>query len=70
MCVRSCVRVCVLKPKINVIFSMSEMYLCGRTSVHGAIGRRIDPLNGGPIKLFLVPAKTVVYTILSVEWCM
>ena len=24
---------------------------------HGAMGRRIDPLWGGPIELFLVPAS-------------
>ena len=28
-----------------------------RAFVHGAMGRRIDPLWGGPIELFLVPAS-------------
>ena len=28
-----------------------------RAFAHGAIGRRIDPSWGGPIKLFLVPAS-------------
>ena len=31
----------------------------GRSSevAHGAVGRRIDPSWGGPIKLFLIPAS-------------
>ena len=28
-----------------------------RAFAHGAMGRRIDPLWGGPIELFLVPAS-------------
>ena len=28
-----------------------------RAFAHGAMGRRIDPSWGGPIELFLVPAK-------------
>ena len=28
-----------------------------RAFAHGAMGRRIDPLRGGPIELFLVPAS-------------
>ena len=28
-----------------------------RAFAHGAMGRRIDPSLGGPIKLFLVPAS-------------
>ena len=28
-----------------------------RAFAHGAMGRRIDPSWGGPIKLFLVPAS-------------
>ena len=45
-----------------------------RAFAHGAMGRRIDPLWGGPIELFLVPAsaprlEAVVCAILSVVWC-
>ena len=41
-----------------------------RAFAHGAMGRRIDPSWGGPIELFLVPArasvtKAVVCAILS-----
>ena len=44
-----------------------------RAFAHGAMGHRIDPLWGGPIELFLVPAsaqttgvtKAVVCVILS-----
>ena len=28
-----------------------------RAFAHGAMGRRIDPLWGGPIELFVVPAS-------------
>ena len=28
-----------------------------RAFAHGAMGRRIDPSWGGPIELFLVPAR-------------
>ena len=47
-----------------------ETYLRGRPSVHGAMGRRIDPLRWNYFSF--QPAgvtKTVVYTILSVGWC-
>ena len=30
-----------------------------RAFTHGAIGRRIDPSWGGPIELFLIPARGV-----------
>ena len=48
-----------------------------RAFAHGAMGRRIDPSWGGPIELFLVPArcfttgvtKAVVCANLSVGWC-
>ena len=40
-----------------------------RAFAHGAMGRRIDPLWGGAIELFLVPASAprLVY-VLSCLW--
>ena len=32
-----------------------------RAFAHGAMGRRIDPLWGGPTELFLVPASAPRY---------
>ena len=48
-----------------------------RAFAHGAMGRRIDPLWGGPIELFSRSnqcfttgvTKAVVCAILSVGWC-
>ena len=45
-----------------------------RAFAHGAMGRRVDPSWGGPIKLFLVPASAprLVYQrplyVLSCLW--
>ena len=41
-------------------FSFQPGAICSsvvRVFAHGAMGRRIDPSWGGPIKLFLVPAS-------------
>ena len=34
-----------------------------RVFVHGAMGRQIDPLWGGPIELFLIPASGMCYPV-------
>ena len=38
-----------------------------RVFTHGAMGRRIDPSQGGPIELFLVPA-TAPRLVLQRPW--
>ena len=44
-----------IKSSVIVIGSISSSFYAA--FVHGAMGRRIDPYWGGPIKLFLVPAS-------------
>ena len=38
-----------------------------RVFAHGAMGRRIDPLWGGPIELFLVPVSALFDLICVVK---
>ena len=37
-----------------------------RAFAHGAMGHRIDPSWGGPIKLFLVPASDMCYPVYGI----